>query len=89
MAFAVLLHPKAEKEVEKIEHQTRTRITERLKELKNNPEAIGKVLKHSDFWSLRVGDYRVIYEIDRAKKQVIILFVGHKKKVYDDFSKLL
>jgi mRNA-degrading endonuclease RelE of RelBE toxin-antitoxin system len=89
VAFAVLLHPKAEKEVEKIEHQTRTRITERLKELKNNPEAIGKVLKHSDFWSLRIGDYSTIYEIDRAKKQVIILFVGHKKKVYDDFSKLL
>ena len=89
MAFAVLLHPKAVKELEKIEHQTRTRITERLKELKNNPEAIGKVLKHSDFWSLRIGDYSTIYEIDRAKKQVIILFVGHKKKVYDDFSKLL
>ena len=89
MVFAVLLHSKAVKELEKIEHQTRTRTTERLKELKNNPEAIGKVLKHSDFWSLRVGDYRAIYEIDRAKKQVIILFVGHRKKVYDDFSKLL
>ncbi len=46
-------------------------------------------MKHSDFWSLRIGDYSTIYEIDRAKKQVIILFVGHRKKVYDDFSKLL
>ena len=89
MAFAVLLHPKAAKELEKIEHQTRTRITERLKELKNDHATIGKALKHSDFWSLRVGDYYTIYEIDRAKKQVVILFVGHRKKVYDDFSKLL
>jgi mRNA interferase RelE/StbE len=89
VAFAVLLHPKAVKELEKIEHQTRTRITERLKELRNDPVTIGKALKHSDFWSLRIGDYRVIYEIERAKKQVIILFVGHRKKVYDDFSKLL
>ncbi|MEX2722747.1 MAG: type II toxin-antitoxin system RelE/ParE family toxin [Candidatus Freyarchaeota archaeon] len=38
---------------------------------------------------MRVGDYRVIYEIDEENKQVIILFVGHRKKVYDDFSKLL
>jgi mRNA interferase RelE/StbE len=89
VTFAVLLHPKAAKELEKIEHQTRTRITERLKELKNDPETVGKALKNSDFWSLRAGDYRAIYEIDRAKKRVIILFVGHRKKVYDDFSKLL
>ena len=89
MVFAVLLHPKAAKELERIEKTIRSKIIERLRELKDNPEAIGKVLKPSDFWSLRVGDYRAIYEIDRAKKQVIVLFIGHRKKVYDDFSKML
>ena len=59
------------------------------RDLKNNPESIGKALKPSDFWSLRIGDYRAIFEIDRAKKQVIVLFIGHGKKVYDDFSKML
>lgn len=88
MGFTVLLHPKATKELEKIENTTRTRIVERLRDLKDGPERVGKALKYSNFWSLRVGDYRVIYEIDRTRKQVIILFVGHRKQVYDDFSKL-
>jgi mRNA interferase RelE/StbE len=88
MSFTVLLHPKAAKELEKIEGTTKTRIVERLRDLKDNPERVGEVLKHSNFWSLRVGDYRAIYEIDRTNRQVIVLFVGHRKKVYDDFSKL-
>lgn len=88
MVFAVLLHPKAAKELEKIEDQIKLRIKERLRELRDNPERIGKRLKPSDFWSLRVGDYRAIYEINRHKNQIIILFIGHRKKVYDDFSKM-
>ncbi|MGB9778308.1 MAG: type II toxin-antitoxin system RelE family toxin [Candidatus Bathyarchaeales archaeon] len=88
MTFAVLLHPKAAKELEKIEATIKARIVERLRDLEDNPERVGKLLKYSNFWSLRVGDYRVIYEIDRTKKQVIVLFIGHRKKVYDDFSKL-
>jgi len=89
VVLAVLLHPKAAKELEKIEDQIKSRIKEKLKELRDNPERIGKRLKPSDFWSLRIGDYRAIYEIDRNKKQVIILFIGHRKKVYDDISKIL
>lgn len=89
MAFAILLHPKAAKELEKLEESLRTRMRARLKDLEDNPESVGKVLKPSDFWSLRIGDYRAIFEIDRAKRQVIVLFIGHRKKVYDDFSKML
>jgi len=88
VTFTVLLHPKAVKALEKIEEQTRLRLTEKLRELRNRPERVGKRLKYSEFWSLRLGDYRAIYEINRDKNQVVILFIGHRKKVYDDFSKM-
>ena len=88
MTFTVLLHPKAAKALKKLNEQTRSRITEKLRELGNQPEKAGKHLKYSEFWSLRVGDYRAIYEINRNENQVIILFIGHRKKVYDDFSKI-
>ena len=74
--------------MERIEESVRLRIVERLRELRDSPERVGKRLKFSDFWSLRVGDYGVIYEIDRGKNRVIVLFVGHRRKVYDDFSKM-
>ena len=88
MGFAVLLHPRAARDLEKIEKVSRQRIKEQLRMLKDRPEHVGKQLRFSGFWSLRVGDYRVIYEIDGKKRQVIVLFIGHRKKVYDDFSKL-
>jgi mRNA interferase RelE/StbE len=88
VTFTILLHPKAAKALKKIEEQTRSRITEKLRELRNRPERAGKRLKYSDFWSLRVGDYRAIYEINTNKNQLTILFIGHRKKVYDDFSKI-
>ena len=89
MNFKVLLHPKAAKELQKIEKQIRTRIIQSAKQLHENPDKLGKLLKQSDYWSLRVGDYRVIYEINQNKQQVVILFIGHRSKVYDDFSKML
>jgi len=89
VGFRVFLHPKAAKALEKIEESVRLRIVERLRELESRPERVGKRLRYSDFWSLRVGDYRAVYEVDRGKNQVIVLFVGHRKKVYDDFSKML
>jgi len=88
VTFTVLPHPKAAEALKKVDEQTRSRITEKRGELGNHPRKAGKLLKYSDFWSLRVGDYHAIYEINRNKNQVIILFIGHRKKVYDDFSKI-
>lgn len=88
MTFKVFLHPKAAKELEKLEKATRQRIKESLRELQSAHGNVGKRLNPSDFWSLRIGDYRAIYEIDSNKKRVIVLFIGHRSKVYDDFSKI-
>ncbi len=88
MTYSVLLHPKAAKELQRLDSQTRARIVERARELRDKPQA-GKLLKQSDFWSLRVGDYRAIYQIDTELRQVVILFVGHRSKVYDDLAKML
>jgi mRNA interferase RelE/StbE len=89
LAFKVFLHPKAAKALEKLDANTKARIKGALKELAGNPEKVGKQLKLSDFWSLRIGDYRAIYEIDRNKNQVVVTFIGHRKNVYDDFTKML
>ncbi len=88
MSFTVLLHPKAAKSLRKLQTSVRRRILESLKELEQRPEK-GDQMKPSQFWKLRVGDHRVIYEVDRQTSRVIVLYVGHRKKVYDEFSRLL
>jgi mRNA interferase RelE/StbE len=89
LAFKVFLHPKAAKTLEKIDATNKGRIKAALKELAETPEKAGKQLTLSDFYSLRIGDYRAIYEIDNNQKHVIVLFIGHRRNVYDDFTKML
>ena len=89
MTYAVFLHTKAAKELKKLEPKISAGITQAAKELRENPDKIGKPLSHSDFWSLRAGDYRAIYEVGQREKRVVILFVGHRSKVYDDFTNML
>lgn len=88
MSYEVVLHPKANKFLKKSDEKLRNRIKDKLKELETKPEK-GKRLSGSDFLSLRIGDYRAIYEIDQGKEKVVVLFIGHRKNVYDDFSKLV
>jgi len=39
-------------------------------------------LKNRDAWRIRMGDYRVIYEIHDKVLQVIVVTVGHRREVY-------
>jgi len=89
LTFKVLLHPKAAKALQKLDASDKARVKVALGELAGDPYKVGKQLHPSNFWRLRKEDYRAIYEIDREKKEVLIIFIGHRKNVYDDFSKIL
>lgn len=88
MTYSVLLDPRAARSLKKLQRSIGARIRTALAELGENPEK-GEQLKASQYWRLRVGDYRAIYEIDEASKRVIVVYVGHRKNVYDEFSRLL
>jgi len=89
VSYRVLLHPKAARFLEKADASVRDQVKQGLRDLENSPERRGERLKHSQFWRIRVGDYRAIYEIDEEKKTVIVLFIGHRRDVYDEFSRLI
>ncbi len=88
MSYDVLLHPKADDFLQEAENKIETRIRKKMKSLSSDPKK-GERLKNSDFWRLRIGDYRAIYEIDDKDEKIVILFIGHRKDVYDDFSRLV
>jgi mRNA interferase RelE/StbE len=85
--YQVLLHPLANRALESLDPAIQQAMRKALRTLADSPER-GKHLTHSRFWSLRVGDYRAIYEIMERDQSVVILFIGHRKNVYTDFSKL-
>ena len=86
--YNILLHPLADRFLKRLDKQISKQIKRKILELKKFPEQRGKHLRYTQFWSLRVGDYRVIYEIKENGQKIIVLFIGHRDGVYDDFSKL-
>ena len=88
MTYKVLLHPKANGFLESADADLRDRIRKKLRILGDRPES-GEKLTHSDFRRLRIGDYRAIYEIHRKNEKIIVLYIGHRSEVYDDFSRLI
>ena len=83
MNYRVILSRSARKQMERISGETETRVLARLSELEANPRPPGcKKLKNRDAWRIRVGDYRVIYEIHDKVLQVIVVTVGHRREVY-------
>ena len=59
------------------------RVDRALEALKTSP-FIGKSLKQNlkGMYSLRVGMYRIVYEVSKAKITVFVLRIGHRREVY-------
>ncbi len=87
--YNVLLRPKAAKALQQLDQTNRERIKNALRQVADDPYQTGEPLHPSDFWKIKAGDYRAIYQIDDDKKEVIVLFVGHRKNVYDNLSNVI
>lgn len=75
--------PRAEKELAALDSVQYQKVKNRIYELSDNPRPPG-CRKLSDYaaWRIRVGNYRVIYEIDDQAPIVTIVNVGHRKEIY-------
>ena len=83
MNYRVLLQRSAQKALESLAREARECLFSAIATLSVNPRPPGcKKLMQSDYWRIRVGDYRVVYEIDDSKQLVVILHVGHRRDIY-------
>ncbi len=73
----------AKKQFKKLERNIQERIISSLERIKTRPEAYLTKLVGSDEYKLRVGNYRVIIEINNEKLIILVIKVGHRKNIYD------
>ena len=64
--------------------EIKERIFKKIISSKENPIHFFERLSGRNEYKLRVGDYRVIAEIDSGQKKIQIILVGHRKNVYDN-----
>lgn len=84
MPYEVTIRPKAAKALEKINDPDYSGIKKAIRSLGGNPRPHGyKKLKGRDGYRIRIGDYRVIYDIFDNILTVDVVALGHRKDIYE------
>ncbi|MEG2992316.1 MAG: type II toxin-antitoxin system RelE/ParE family toxin [Citrobacter sp.] len=88
MAWRIEFEDAALKELAKLDKQVARRILVFLRErvaVLDDPRSVGEALKGSrlgEFWKYRVGDYRIITNIEDGVMRILVLKIGNRREIY-------
>ena len=88
MAWQIKFDDASMKDLAKLDKQIARRITEFLRErvaVLDDPRSIGEALKGSRlgiYWKYRVGDYRIIANIEDGALRILVVRIGNRREVY-------
>jgi len=82
--YRVFLERAAEKDLQKLSSRTQARVISAIQDLAKNPRPRGcrKLTGADTDWRIRVGEYRIVYEISDGLKEVRVNRVRHRGEVY-------
>jgi mRNA interferase RelE/StbE len=83
LGYKIFIEKSAQKALAKITEKEQDRIIEAIRNLSENPRPIRvKKLSGREAWRIRVGNYRIIYEIQDDKLVIIVISIGHRREIY-------
>ena len=84
MTYHIEVKPSAADALEKIPQPHRRRISRKIDRLADNPRPRGAILLAgpSSLYRIRVGDYRVIYQVKDVALVVLVVRIGQRGEVY-------
>ena len=84
MVYMVELSNRAKRDLAALSADLQTRIVTALRKLEENPRPSGveKLKGEENAYRLRVGDYRILYEVHDKRLLVLIVKIGHRRDVY-------
>ena len=85
MSYRVEFTAAAARQVKKLPRPARDRVLDAIEDLGEDPRPHGakKLVGEQTAWRIRVGDYRVIYDVLDAELTVNIVRAAHRREVYD------
>ena len=83
MTYSIEILRSAQKQLSKINRQDQDHIISAIESLTHNPRPDGCIkLSGRPAWRIRIGSFRVIYEIQGEKLIVLVIKIGHRREVY-------
>lgn len=83
LVYEITFSDRALQQLEKLERPVQERISKSLERIRIRPQAYIQKLVGDPGYKLRVGDYRVLMDVDQGNLQILVIKVGHRKDVYD------
>ena len=81
--YTIEFLPRAKKQLEKLDKAEKLRIHGALEILKTDPiPPNSKRLKGRNDYSIRVGNYRIIYNFSSGKLKILVIGIGHRREIY-------
>jgi mRNA interferase RelE/StbE len=85
VAYELVIQDSANKALQRIDKPVRKRIAAAIDKLMNDPRPANAVpvISVPGAWRIRVGDYRVLYEVHDSELIVLVVKIAHRSIVYD------
>ncbi|MBU1297980.1 MAG: type II toxin-antitoxin system RelE/ParE family toxin [Bacteroidetes bacterium] len=84
MKFSITFKPSASKDIDNLPIEIGKRILFEIEKLQDNPWPLHckKIVGSKHDWRLRIGNYRVLYEVNDAEQQIRVFRIKHRKEAY-------
>ncbi len=86
MTRSVIFSEKAKKQLEQLQKKDQKRIIEKLEYFCSAENLLIYAKQLVGFWNatyrFRVGDLRILFDVDKYRKIIILLLIGHRREVY-------
>lgn len=83
MTWTLEFESKARKALLELDTTTQRRILSKLAKLRDNPSGMDAIkLTGSECWRIRIGDFRVIYDIQDFRLCILVIKIGHRRDIY-------
>lgn len=88
--YRIEVTPRARKDLEALPTRERRRVAEQIDTLMTDPRPTGckKLKGREDFYRIRVGNYRVVYQIEDEILLILIVRVGDRNEIHDIIRRL-
>ena len=83
MSYLIKWNDKAQKFLEKLPKETSMRIIDKLDKVKEDPFHFLEHYESAEVYKLRVGDYRLLIDVDFSNKILKIRVLDHRSRVYE------
>ena len=83
LLYEIIFSQKAKKQLLKLDKAIQERVISALERIRIRPEAYITKLIGDPGYKLRIGDYRVIIDIDKQNLLILIIKIGHRKNIYE------